>query len=322
MNKTIFNMKTISLWNKCHFGLNVIEMATKSPAITTIARFSTKDPKKSEALKARQEELMRRSLPKRKSIPGVDNVILVSSGKGGVGKSTVSVNIAAALMQHKSNPAVGILDADLFGPSLPTMMNVSGLPELTPQNNMIPLVNFGIKCMSMGLLVDPKNAVVWRGPMVMGALNKLLNETDWGSLDFLVVDTPPGTGDVLLSLAQTIDIAGAIVVSTPQKVAQIDAVKGIDMFKKVHVPVLGLVENMSGFVCGSCGHITQVFGSNDLQSLVEGSGAEIIGKVPLDPGLVQSSDNGQPLVLSFPDSAPTKEFHKIADIIVNKLSSN
>jgi len=284
-----------------------------------VPNYSTKSTKDPAALKARQEELMKRGLPKRKSIAGVQNVILVSSGKGGVGKSTVSVNLAASLSKHSSNPAIGILDADIFGPSLPTMFNISGLPELTPENKMIPLINYGIKCMSIGFLVDPKNAVVWRGPMVMGALNKLLNETDWGHLDYLVIDTPPGTGDILLSLAQTIDISGAVIVSTPQKVAQADAIKGIDMFNKVHVPVLGIVENMSGFVCSNCGSVTHVFGNKNLESLVMGSGSQVIGKIPLDPKLVESSDNGQPLVLSFPDSEPAKQFHKLADLIITKL---
>lgn len=193
--------------------------------------------------------------------------------------------------------------------------------ELTPENKMIPLINFGIKCMSMGLLVDPNNAVVWRGPMVMGALNKLLNETDWGHLDYLVVDTPPGTGDILLSLAQTINISGAVIVSTPQKVAQADAIKGIDMFKKLHVPLLGIVENMSGFICSNCGSTTHVFGNKNLERLVTGSGSQIIGKIPLDPSLVESSDNGQPLVLSSPSSGPAIQFKQLADNVIEKLNS-
>jgi len=298
---------------------NIFDSWLSGKFFSTGSRNLAKDEKKAEALKARQEELMKRGLPKRRSIPGVNHTILVSSGKGGVGKSTIAVNLAVAISKHKSNPSVGILDADIFGPSLPTMMNVSDLPELTADNKMIPLTNFGIKCMSMGLLVDPNNAVVWRGPMVMGALNKLLNETAWGQLDYLVVDTPPGTGDILLSLAQTVNISGAVVVSTPQKVAQVDAVKGVDMFKKVGVPVLGIVENMSGYVCSACGSTTQVFGSQSLQPLIAGSGADIIGKIPLDPNIVQTSDNGQPLVLSFPDSAPTKQFHSVADVVIQKL---
>jgi len=270
-------------------------------------------------MKARQEALMKRGLPKKKSIPGVKHIVLISSGKGGVGKSTTSVNLAIALSKHKSSPSVGILDADIFGPSLPTMMNISCAPELTPEKKMIPVVNFGIKCMSIGLLIDPEQAVVWRGPMVMGALGKLMNETDWGGLDVLVVDTPPGTGDILLSLAQSLNISGAIIVSTPQKVALADAVKGIDMFKKVGIPVLGMVENMSGFICGSCGSLANIFGKEGVKALAEKTGISVIGSIPLDPSVMECSDTGKPLLLSHPNFPVSKQYNLLADIVVSKL---
>jgi len=199
------------------------------------------------------------------------------------------------------------------------MMNISCAPELTPEKKMIPVVNFGIKCMSIGLLIDPEQAVVWRGPMVMGALGKLMNETDWGGLDVLVVDTPPGTGDILLSLAQSLNISGAIIVSTPQKVALADAVKGIDMFKKVGIPVLGMVENMSGFICGSCGSLTNIFGKEGVKALAEKTGISVIGSIPLDPSVMECSDTGKPLLLSHPNSPVSKQYNLLADIVVNKL---
>jgi len=270
-------------------------------------------------LKARQEALMKKGLPKKKSIPGVKHVLLVASGKGGVGKSTTAVNLAVALSKHKSAPSLGILDADIFGPSLPTMMNVSGSPHLTAEDKMLPVVNFGIKCMSIGLLVDPDQAVVWRGPMVMGALGKLLNQTDWGKLDVLVVDTPPGTGDILLSLAQSIQIAGAVIVSTPQKVSLADATKGVDMFKKVNIPVLGLVENMSSFVCGSCGSTTHIFGKQGLKDLADKTGTCIIGEVPLDPSIMQGSDSGKPLLLSNPSSPASQVYTNMANLVLEQL---
>lgn len=200
------------------------------------------------------------------------------------------------------------------------MMNISASPELTPEKKMIPLSNFGIKCMSIGFLVDPEQAVVWRGPMVMGALGKLLNETHWGELDILVVDTPPGTGDILLSLAQSVHISGAVIVSTPQKVALVDAAKGIDMFKKVDIPVLGLVENMSGFICGSCSARTDIFGHSGVQTLADKTGTKIIGSIPLDPRVMACSDTGKPLLLSHPHSPVSTEYARLADIIVNELN--
>ena len=190
---------------------------------------------------------MRRGLPQRKTIEGVQHVILVSSGKGGVGKSTVAVNLSVAISRLSPSYKVSLLDADIFGPSVPIMMNISEPPLLDERDKMVPVQNYGVGCMSMGLLMNSSSAAVWRGPMVMGALNRLIFQTDWAGTDYLVVDLPPGTGDVHLSLSQTVAVSGALVVTTPQRVAMADVRKGVDMFNKVQIPVLGVIQNMSGY---------------------------------------------------------------------------
>ncbi|KAK3088170.1 hypothetical protein FSP39_015641, partial [Pinctada imbricata] len=218
-----------------------------------------------------------RGLPKRLPIAGVDNVIVVASGKGGVGKSTTAVNLALGLSANEHSKTVGLLDADIYGPSIPTMMNLHGEPELTNQNLMKPLENYGLKCMSMGFLVDEKSPIVWRGLMVMSAVQRLLRQVAWGPLDYLVVDMPPGTGDVQLSLSQNIPIDGAVIVSTPQDIALLDARRGTEMFRKVDVPVLGLVQNMSVYVCPKCGHTDHIFGQNGASAIAQDMNLEILG---------------------------------------------
>jgi len=263
-----------------------------------------------EDLEKHQQNLMRRSLPKKKQIPGVKHVVLVASGKGGVGKSTTSVNLAAALSRLQLK--VGVLDADVFGPSIPTMLRVSEQPLLDKSNKMLPVMNHGLSCMSMGLLVEPGQAIVWRGPMVMGAVNKLLFETNWSGTDILIVDLPPGTGDVHLSVSQTVAVSGAVVVSTAQKVALEDVRKGVDMFHKVAIPVLGVVQNMSSFLCPSCGTSSSIFGKRGALQLAEELGVVSLGDVPLDPLMVQACDQGTPLVLSHPQSTVTQVYMDIA----------
>merc|ERR1719244_227503 len=263
---------------------------------------------------------MRRGLPKRKVVDGVQHVILVASGKGGVGKSTTAVNLSLALSQTPSSPKVSLLDADIFGPSIPTMMNISEQPLLDKYDKMVPVQNFGIGCMSMGLLVDPDKAVVWRGPMVMGALDKLVHGTQWSGTDILVVDLPPGTGDIHLSLSQTVEVSGAVVVTTPQKVALADVRKGVDMFHKVNIPVLGVVQNMSSFICSSCGATTHVFGQDGARLLAQSLGVDLMGDIPLDPALMSSSDKGHPLVVSHPQSTVSLMYKSIASQIVQKLN--
>jgi len=295
----------------------------KCPILTFTRHFKptfSVQSSKEEVLKKRQEELMKRGLPKRKTIEGVQHVILVSSGKGGVGKSTTAVNLALALSKLSSSPKVSLLDADIFGPSIPTMMNISELPLLDSKDKMLPVMNYGVGCMSMGLLVDPASAVVWRGPMVMGALDKMVHGTNWSGTDVLVVDLPPGTGDVHLSISQTVEISGAVVVSTPQKVALADARKGVDMFKKVGIPVLGMVQNMSSFICGKCGEKTHVFGCDGAQKMAQELGVSLLGDVPLDPAIMSSSDSGKPILMTNPDSEISRIYQAIAQQIVDKLS--
>jgi len=303
-------------------NISVLHKYSKCPLVTIFRHFNSSfsvQSSKEELQKKRQRELMARGLPKRKTIEGVKNVILVASGKGGVGKSTTAVNLSLALSKISSSSRISLLDADIFGPSIPTMMNISELPLLDNKDKMVPVMNYGIGCMSMGLLVDPNSAVVWRGPMVMGALDKMVHGTNWSGTDFLVVDLPPGTGDIHLSLSQTVHVSGAVVVSTPQKVALADSQKGVDMFKKVNIPVLGMVQNMSSFICGSCGEKTHVFGCDGAQKMAVELGVPLLGDVPLDPTLMSSSDTGKPIVISHPESEIAKTYLDIARQIVNKL---
>lgn len=272
-----------------------------------------------DALKKRQEELMRRGLPKRKTIEGVQHVILVSSGKGGVGKSTVAVNLSLAISRLSPSYKVSLLDADIFGPSVPLMMNISDPPLLDGDNKMVPVQNYGVGCMSMGLLMNTSSAAVWRGPMVMGALNKLIFETAWAGTDFLVVDLPPGTGDVHLSVSQTVAVTGAVVVTTPQKVAMADVRKGVDMFNKVQIPVLGVVQNMSGFVCTNCQTVNHIFGSDGARELAASLEVPLLADIPLDPEITSSGDSGKPLVISHPQSQSARIYLDMAQAVVSQI---
>jgi len=265
-----------------------------------------------DALKKRQKELMSRGLPRRRPIDGVKNVVLVASGKGGVGKSTTSVNLALSMAKQKFS--VGILDADVYGPSIPIMMNLNEQPLVHEETNkMLPLENYGVKCMSMGFLVKPENALVWRGPMVMGAVEKMAFGTHWRPLDFLIVDLPPGTGDIHLSLVQTIEnISGAVIVSTPQKVALADTKKSVAMLEKVNIPIFGLVENMSSFVCPKCNEISHIFGKNeDLLDNVKS-----LGSVPLEIEIMRNADQGKPIVLTHPKSKTAEIYSNIATNVI------
>ncbi|NWU78807.1 NUBPL protein, partial [Onychorhynchus coronatus] len=255
-----------------------------------------------ESLRDRRARIQSRGLPKQKPIEGVKQVVVLASGKGGVGKSTTAVNIALALAANDSTKEVGLLDADIYGPSIPKMMNLKGNPELTPKNLMRPLKNYGIACMSMGFLIEETAPVVWRGLMVMSAVEKLLRQVDWGQLDYLVIDMPPGTGDVQLSVSQNIPIAGAVIISTPQDVALLDARKGAEMFRKVHVPVLGLVQNMSVFQCPKCKHETHIFGADGVRDLAKTLELDILGDIPLHVNIRESCDSGQPVVIAQPQS--------------------
>jgi ATP-binding protein involved in chromosome partitioning len=242
-------------------------------------------------------------------LPGVKSVIAVASGKGGVGKSTVAVNLAVALAQ--SGQAVGLLDADIYGPSLPRMLGLNHKP-VVKDGRMLPLEAWGLRCMSIGFLVEEETAMVWRGPMVTGALNQMLAQVEWGELDVLVVDMPPGTGDIQLSLAQKAKLAGAVVVSTPQDIALIDARRGVKMFEQVHVPVLGIVENMSFFACPHCGGRTDVFGHGGAAAEAARIGVAFLGEVPLLLEVRETGDGGTPICASAPESAAAGAFRDIA----------
>ncbi|XP_050809898.1 iron-sulfur protein NUBPL isoform X2 [Gopherus flavomarginatus] len=272
-----------------------------------------------EFLKEKRAQIMSRGLPKQKPIEGVKQVLVFASGKGGVGKSTTAVNIALALAAHDSTKAVGLLDADVYGPSIPKMMNLKGNPELSPKNFMRPLKNYGIACMSMGFLVEETAPVVWRGLMVMSAIEKLLRQVDWGQLDYLVIDMPPGTGDVQLSVSQNVPVTGAVIVSTPQDIALLDARKGAEMFRKVRVPVLGLVQNMSVFQCPKCKHETHIFGADGVRGLAKTLGLDVLGDIPLNVNIRETCDAGQPIVISQPQSDMAKAYLRIATEIVKRL---
>ena len=245
-------------------------------------------------------------------LTGVGRVIAVASGKGGVGKSTVAVNLAVALAQ--AGRRVGLVDADIYGPSLPRMLGVSGRPALRDKT-MIPMEAFGVRCMSIGFLVPEEQAMVWRGPMVMGALTQLLGQTEWGALDVMVVDMPPGTGDAQLTLSQRVDLAGAVIVSTPQDIALLDARRGVAMFQKVGVKILGIVENMSYFHCPHCGERTDIFGHGGAEAEAAKLGVPFLGAVPLLADVRASGDAGRPIVAAAPASAAAKEFVRIAAAI-------
>ncbi len=236
-----------------------------------------------------------------KPLAGVKNIVAVASGKGGVGKSTVAVNLALAWAQ--AGAQVGILDADIYGPSQPLMLGLTGERPASPDGKHIePLDAHGLKAMSIGFLVDPAQAVVWRGPMVTQALTQLLTDTEWGTLDYLVVDMPPGTGDIQLTLAQRVPVSGAIIVTTPQDIALADARKGLAMFEKVSVPVLGIIENMSTFSCPNCGHVEHIFGAGGGARLAEQHGVALLGQLPLDTRIREEADGGRPSVIAEPDS--------------------
>jgi ATP-binding protein involved in chromosome partitioning len=246
-----------------------------------------------------------------KPLPGVSNIIAVASGKGGVGKSTVAVNLALAWAA--AGARVGILDADIYGPSQPMMLGLGGeRPTSADGKHLVPLQAHGVKAMSIGFLVDAAQAVVWRGPMVTQALTQLLGDTSWGELDYLVVDMPPGTGDVQLTLAQRVPVSGALIVTTPQDISLADARKGLAMFEKVAVPVLGIVENMSLHVCSNCGHVEHIFGAGGGARLAAESGVQLLGSLPLDAHIREEADGGVPTVVSAPGTPRAAAYVELA----------
>lgn len=254
-----------------------------------------------------------------KRLDNVRNVVAVASGKGGVGKSTVAVNLALALAADGAN--VGLLDADIYGPSQPHMVGLVGKsPTSEDGKSMNPMQALGLQVMSIGFLVDPDQPMVWRGPMVTSALNQLLTQTNWADVDYLIVDMPPGTGDIQLTLSQQVPVAGAVIVTTPQDIAAIDARKGLAMFRKVSIPVLGVIENMSTHVCSECGHEEAIFGEGGAQQMVDDFGVELLGSLPLDARIREQTDAGKPTVVADPDSAAADAYRNTARRMAARLA--
>jgi ATP-binding protein involved in chromosome partitioning len=251
-------------------------------------------------------------------IPNVKNVIAVASGKGGVGKSTTAVNLALALAAEGAQ--VGILDADIYGPSQPQMLGITARPESKDGKSMEPLERYGIQAMSIGFLIDMDTPMVWRGPMVTGALEQLLRETNWRSLDYLVIDLPPGTGDIQLTLSQKVPVTGAVIVTTPQDIALLDARKGLKMFEKVGVPIVGIVENMSTHICSNCGHEEHIFGAGGGEQMCKDYNVDLLGSLPLDIRIREQADGGMPTVVAEPDGKIAAVYRQIARRTAVKLS--
>jgi ATP-binding protein involved in chromosome partitioning len=249
----------------------------------------------------------------------IKNMIAIASGKGGVGKSTTAVNLALAL--SKEGLRVGILDADIYGPSVPLMLGITHRPQITEQKKFHPILAHGLQSMSIGYLVDEKTPMVWRGPMVSGALLQLLNDTLWGDLDYLIIDLPPGTGDIQLTLSQKIPVTAAIIVTTPQDLALLDARRAYEMFQKVKVPVLGVVENMSMHVCSQCGHAEAIFGEGGAKKLEQQYTIPVLGQLPLDIQIREQTDSGKPTVIAHPESVNAKLYSDIARQIIVNLAS-
>jgi len=251
-------------------------------------------------------------------LPGVKNIIAVASGKGGVGKSTTAANLALALAAEGAR--VGLLDADIYGPSQPTMMGLSGRPETLDGKTMEPLENHGVQVNSIGFLIDPDQAMIWRGPMAAQALDQLLRQTNWKDLDYLIIDMPPGTGDIQLSLSQQVPLTGAVIVTTPQDIALLDARKGIKMFEKVGVPILGVVENMAVHVCSNCGHVEHIFGADGGRKMAAEFGLDYLGALPLNLQIREQADSGQPTVVADPDGEIAGLYKSVARQVAVKVA--
>jgi ATP-binding protein involved in chromosome partitioning len=253
-----------------------------------------------------------------KVMPNVKNIIAVASGKGGVGKSTTAVNLALALASEGAS--VGVLDADIYGPSQPTMLGINGRPESLDGKTMEPLENHGVQVSSIGFMIDPDEPMVWRGPMVTQALQQLLEQTNWRDLDYLIVDMPPGTGDIQLTLSQKVPVTGAVIVTTPQDIALLDARKGLKMFEKVGIPILGVVENMSTHICSNCGHTEAIFGAGGGAKMCADFGVEFLGALPLTMAIREQADSGRPTVIADPDGPVAEIYREIARKVAVKIA--
>ncbi len=253
-----------------------------------------------------------------KTIPNVKNIIAVASGKGGVGKSTTAVNLALALASEGAN--VGILDADIYGPSIPTMLGLSGYPASEDGKTMLPKISYGLQTISIGYLIDDEQPMIWRGPMVTNALQQLLNDTNWSDVDYLIIDLPPGTGDIQLTLAQQIPVSGAVIITTPQDIALMDAQRGLGMFNKVNVPVLGIVENMAMHICSQCGHEEAIFGEGGGEAMAARNDVALLGSLPLDIDIRKYADSGRPTVVADPEGRAAGIYRSIARKMAARLA--
>src|SRR5574340_180275 len=253
-----------------------------------------------------------------KLIPGVKNIVAVASGKGGVGKSTTAVNLALALAAEGAS--VGVLDADIYGPSQPMMLGITGRPESKDGKSLEPMEGYGLQAMSIGFLIDPEQPMVWRGPMVTQALEQLLNNTNWSDVDYLIVDMPPGTGDIQLTLAQKVPVTGAVIVTTPQDIALLDARKGLKMFEKVGIPIIGIVENMSLHICTKCGHEENIFGSGGGEKMCKDYNTEFLGALPLDINIREQTDSGKPTVVADPNGRVSQIYREIARRVAVRIA--
>jgi ATP-binding protein involved in chromosome partitioning len=254
----------------------------------------------------------------RQAVPGIRNIIAVGAGKGGVGKSTTAVNLAVAL--QRKGARVGLMDADVYGPNTPQMLGIDRGPEVSGEKHMIPPEAFGIKVISMGMLVPPDQPIIWRGPMLHGAVQQFMRDVEWGELDYLIVDLPPGTGDVSLSMAQSVPVAGAVVVTTPQGVSVSDVRKAVAMFRQLNIPILGVVENMSYFVCGHCQEKTEIFGHGGGAHMAEDLSIPLLGQIPIDTRVRAGGDEGRPIVNAAPESPAAKAFAEVAGRVAAEIS--
>jgi ATP-binding protein involved in chromosome partitioning len=306
-------------------GVSAVTAVLTAEAVRGAAAAGTKVPESARVTQARAKEggsAEPQGARPLATIPGVKSLIAVASGKGGVGKSTTAINLALGL--QAAGLKVGILDADIYGPSQPRLLGLKGQPQVLQGKTLKPMEAYGLKAMSMGFLVDEETPVIWRGPMVVGALNQMLRDVAWGEdgdLDVLVIDMPPGTGDVQLTMAQQVPLSGAVVVSTPQDLALIDARKGLAMFRKVSVPVLGIIENMSTFVCPKCGEHTDIFGHGGAKTEAERLGVPFLGAIPLDMEIRARSDSGRPITATDPDSPHAKTYREVAAKTWSELQS-
>jgi ATP-binding protein involved in chromosome partitioning len=254
----------------------------------------------------------------RQAVPGIRNIIAVGAGKGGVGKSTTAVNLALAL--RETGARVGLMDTDVYGPNVPQMLGIHEQPEVSDDKKMIPPEGHGLKAISMGMLVPPDQPVIWRGPMLHGAVQQFMRDVAWGELDYLVVDLPPGTGDVALSMAQSVPMAGAVLVTTPQDVSVSDVRKAVGMFRQLNIPVLGVMENMSGFVCGHCGERTEIFGEGGGERLAKDMGIPFLGAVPIDARVRSGGDEGKPILVAYPESPAAAALRAVAGKVAAQIS--